>query len=219
MTKKMLTKPIGILGGTFDPIHFGHLRPAVDLLNQLPLAQIRFMPNHIPPHKTLPGSQSEQRLTMVNLAVRGQEKLVVDSRELNRDKPSYTIDTLKELKRELPHTPLCFIMGMDSLLSFTRWHQWQHILDYCHLIVCCRPGWQHEDNPETQALLSQRQTQAPADLQNQQAGRIYLAQVSQLDISASQIRQLVSMNQSASYLLPTSVLEYIQKNQLYTSRN
>jgi len=215
MTDFTLTRAIGILGGTFDPIHYGHLRPCLDLLQQLNLAEVRLMPNHIPPHRAAPGSSPEHRLAMTSLAVANCDELKVDTRELNRTTPSYTIDTLIELAAENPNTPICFLIGLDSLNSLHTWYRWQELLDYCHLVVSYRPNYKLTLAPEVQKIFEQVQTTDVKALQQQKQGRILLWPSTQLEISATRIRQLIENQQSPQYLLPDNVLSYIQKNNLY----
>ncbi len=215
MTHNIQQQALGFLGGTFDPVHFGHLRPALEICEALSLKQLILMPNHIAPHKSASHCSALQRCKMVELAIQDQPKIGIDRRELNRAKPSYTIDTLKELKKQHPHTPICFIMGMDSLISFNSWHQWHEILNYCHLIVSQRPGWRCEFNEQVQALLDQHKSTNPHDLHNLQAGKIYFQTTSQLDISSSEIRQLLNNNISIDYLVPEAVNSYIKQHKLY----
>lgn len=206
---------IGLLGGTFDPVHFGHLRPALDLLHKLNLDHITLIPNHQPPHRDAPGATSAQRLAMINLAIANCPELAVDDREMQQDKLSYTVDTLVQLRKELPDTPLCFLMGMDSLLSFTRWHRWQDILRFCHLVVSYRPGWHPPESGETAELLKQRQVTDPALLHQRLAGNILLSKQTELAISSSQIRELTGKGLSSQYLLPDPVRDYINAANLY----
>ncbi|NQZ49792.1 MAG: nicotinate-nucleotide adenylyltransferase [Moritella sp.] len=215
MTDFTPTRAIGILGGTFDPIHYGHLRPCLDLLQQLNLAEVRLMPNHIPPHRAAPGSNSAHRLAMATLAVEHCDELSVDPRELNRTTPSYTIDTLIELAAENPTTPVCFLIGLDSLNNLHTWYRWQELLDYCHLVVSYRPNYKLTLAPEVQKLFEQVQTMDVKVLQQQKQGRILLWPSTQLEISATRIRQLIKHQQSPQYLLPDNVLSYIHKNNLY----
>lgn len=211
----MIQKAIGLLGGTFDPIHVGHLRPAIALLERLNLSEVRLIPNYIPPHKVTPDSSPEHRLAMVKLAASQTPGLVVDERELSRDSPSYTLDTLKELKAELPNTPLCFLMGMDSLCQLDQWHGWQQLLDYAHLVVSHRPGWQPDFNANIQALVQAHATTDPQRLSHQLSGCIYLFDSPQLDISSTQIRNCVKEGNNPQYLLPEAVLNYIRDKGLY----
>lgn len=216
MTHFIPTRAIGILGGTFDPIHYGHLRPCLDLLQQLSLAEVRLMPNHIPPHRAAPGSSATHRLAMATLAAEGCNGLSVDTRELTRTTPSYTIDTLIELAAENPTTPVCFLIGLDSLNSLHTWYRWEELLDYCHLVVSYRPNYELALAPEVQKIFEQVKTTDVKALQQQKQGRILLWPSTQLEISATRIRQLIENQQSPQYLLPDNVLSYIQKNNLYT---
>jgi nicotinate-nucleotide adenylyltransferase len=210
-----MNKPIGILGGTFSPIHYGHLRPARQILTQLDLAQIRLMPSHRPPHKEAPGVCSTQRAQMTELACAEIPGFSVDLRELNRDEPSYTAVTLQHIREELPNTPLCFLMGMDSLLSFKRWYHWPQILERCHLVVSVRPGWQLDETADIADLLAQRQTTDINQLHHTPAGLIYLAEIEPQDISSTQIRQLIEDGKSTDALMPKAVRQYIDQHGLY----
>jgi len=211
----MLTPPIGLLGGTFDPIHIGHLRPAIEARDAIGLAEVRLIPNHIPPHRAHPFCSGEQRLAMVKLAAAQNHHFVVDERELQRDTPSYTIDTLIELRHELPDTPLCFMMGMDSLLGLPSWHRWQELLDYTHLVVSARPGWQPEYPPLIAQLLADHQVKEVAALHRQRAGHIWLADNQPIALSATRLRALLSTGQDTRYLLPEPVAHYIDQQGLY----
>jgi len=206
---------IGFLGGTFDPIHFGHLRPALEITEALSLRQLFIMPNHIAPHKSKSHCTASQRCKMVELAISQQSRMAIDKRELRRHKPSYTIDTLKELKNEFPDTPICFIMGMDSLTTFDTWHDWQNILSYCHLIISHRPGWQRKFNKQVDVLVSKHQTTNRHDLHNLQFGKIFFQTTSQLAISSTEIRELLNHDISIDFLTPENVINYIQGHHLY----
>ncbi len=206
---------IGFLGGSFDPIHFGHLRTALEISEALDLKQLFLLPNHIAPHKTSMQCSAVQRCSMVRLAIEKQEKLHIDTRELNRPQASYSIDTLKEIKRDYPDTPICFILGMDSLLGFDNWHQWQDILNYCHLIISHRPGWKCNFNDNIKSLVETCITLHKEDLHRHLSGKIYFQSTSQLAISSSQIRQALLQKKSIDYLLPNAVKDYIQIHKLY----
>ncbi|MDF2413455.1 MAG: nicotinate-nucleotide adenylyltransferase [Aeromonas popoffii] len=211
----MLRAPIGLLGGTFDPIHIGHLRPAIEARDAIGLAEIRLIPNHIPPHRANPFCSSEQRLAMVKLAAAENAGFVVDERELKRDKPSWTIDTLIELRHELPDTPLCFLMGMDSLLGLPGWHRWQELLDHAHLVVSVRPGWQPDYPGEVAELLARHHTTDATALHQRLAGHIWLADNQPIELSATRLRALLAAGEDPRYLLPPSVADYIRQQGLY----
>ena len=209
---------IGFLGGTFDPIHFGHLRPALEMCERLSLQQLFIMPNHIAPHKSETQCTALQRSEMVKLAIASQPMMTIDTRELTRDKASYTIDTLKELKQIYPTTPICFMMGMDSLLSFNSWYKWQEILDYCHIVVSQRPQWHPNFNTTVKEMVDRCHTLNIQDLHNIDHGKIYFQDTSQLDISSSYIRQLSHDQLSIDFLVPESVAQYIKQNNLYQAK-
>jgi len=152
---------------------------------------------------------------MVKLTTANQLNISVDTRELLRDKASYTIDSLIELQANHPDSPLCFIMGMDSLLSFNSWHRWEEILDHCHIIVSHRPGWRFELNSPLQNLVANHQTDQISDLHTLPSGKIYFQKTTQLDISSTQIRSLIKENKSVEFLLPEKVITYIKDKQIY----
>lgn len=211
----MLKAPIGLLGGTFDPIHIGHLRPAIEARDAIGLAEIRLIPNNIPPHRANPFCSSEQRLAMVKLAAAENAGFVVDERELRRDTPSWTIDTLIELRQALPDTPLCFLMGMDSLLGLPGWHRWQELLDHAHLVVSVRPGWQPDYPREVAELLARHHTMDATALHRRLAGHIWLADNQPIELSATRLRALLAAGEDPRYLLPPSVADYIRQQGLY----
>ncbi|WP_115719364.1 nicotinate-nucleotide adenylyltransferase [Gallaecimonas mangrovi] len=203
-------KPIGFFGGTFDPIHLGHLRMAIEVMETFALESLTLLPNKVPPHRPQPIASAEQRLTMTQLAVKDIAGLTVDDLELKRDGDSYTVDTLEHLARKFPGRPLLFMMGMDSLLSFTAWHGWQRILQLASLAVCCRPG--HRLEPDAlDAQLSTRLSTGPII----GPGQIVPLTTTELAISATDIRTRVKNGQRLDFLLPRAVVEYIQTSGLY----
>ncbi|MBY6187091.1 nicotinate-nucleotide adenylyltransferase [Marinobacter hydrocarbonoclasticus] len=206
---------LGFFGGTFDPIHNGHLRCAFEVHHGLGLAQTFLLPNAIPPHKASPDVSPQQRLAMVELAAQAHPELAVDARELERDAPSYTVDTLEALRAEHPNTPLCFIVGMDSLLSLPRWHRPERILELAHLVVCHRPGYRLAQDAPVQSWLAKHGCDDPARLRRQSAGLIHLMPVTQLDIASSELRAQMARGQSPHFLLPTPVVAYIEQHRLY----
>lgn len=209
---------IGLLGGTFDPIHYGHLRPALDLLETLPLSELRLIPSAQPPHRDEPGASAEQRLEMVRLAVADQSGFVVDDRELRREGPSYMVDTLTEFRQEYGlDKPLALIMGIDAFLGLPKWHRWQELVDLAHLIVTRRPGWTAPSEGELADLLSHHACVSNDDLNSSASGKICFVEVTQLDISATDIREHLQVGRSPRYLISEAVITYIREQELYQS--
>ena len=211
---------IAILGGTFDPIHFGHLRPAVEIFETLALNELRFIPSAKPPHRWQPEANAQHRLAMVKKAIKAYPKFVLDDREyirLEQDNvSSFTIDTVRSIREEIGvKTPLCMIVGMDAFQSFTSWRDWQAILDCVHLIVATRPGY--EDDAKNQEWVQQRLETNPKILKKSAFGKVYFCDVTPLDISATFIRKQIDDGNSACYLSPKNVIKYIKKHNLYES--
>lgn len=207
--------PIGIFGGTFDPVHFGHLRPALEALEELQLAEVRLIPCHIPPHREQPQHGADCRLELLRLAVADVPGLVVDDRELKRPGPSYTIDTLISLRGEFPRTPLCLIVGMDSFLSLPSWHRWRELTDFAHLVVLSRPGYEPSVSAELAGWLDNRRCQSAQQLTKADVGAVYFHPVTQLDISATRIRDLIGRGRAPRFLLPEAVWQRIATQGLY----
>ncbi len=208
-------RPLGIFGGTFDPIHFGHLRSAFELRQALELQQVRLIPCGIPPHREPPVAAGSHRLAMLQTAVDGVRGLAVDDRELKRTGPSYTADTLLSLRQDYPQTPLCLIMGADAFASLNRWYRWETLLENAHIIVAFRPGVPlPERGPVAEALAARRVTSG-SELRRDAAGAILPWQVTQLEISSSEIRAMVGKGQSPRFLMPESVWELIRRRRLY----
>jgi len=211
---------IGILGGTFDPIHHGHLRMAEDLADLIKLDAVRFIPSANPPHKQSPTTSAEDRCEMVKLAIATNPRFIFDDRELKREGASYTIDTLLSLREELgKETALCLIMGSDAFAEFDSWHRWQEILGLCHLALVERPNVELEEvlRPTLQDLLRQHYTHEPERLSASPAGHISIQRITALDISATTIRKYLATQRSPRYLLPNAVFDYIDRHHLYSN--
>jgi len=208
-----------VFGGTFDPVHYGHLRSALELVERLQLARLRLMPCATPALRDAPTCSAEHRAAMVELAVAGEPRLVCDTRELRRPGRSYTIDSLMELRAELGAGPgLCMVMGCDAVLGITGWHRWRELLDWAHIVILARPGWALPQAGEVAGWLQDHRLEDRDTLADGPAGGIVIEELRPLDISSTEIRQLLAAGLSPRYLLPQSVLEYIETNELYRER-
>ena len=208
-------RPIGIFGGTFDPIHYGHLRTAFEMLQALDLAEVRFIPSGDPPHRGHTYAAAAQRLKMVGLATAGQPGFVVDDRELERDGPSYTVETLTSLRAEHGGVPIGLILGMDAFLGLTAWHRWEEILGLAHIVVAHRPGWKAPDLGPLGDLIADFGTHRIDDLHATAHGRVHIHAVTQLEISSSEIRDLVAAGRDPRFLMPDAVRNSIAESECY----
>jgi len=197
---------LGILGGTFDPVHIGHLRTAMDLQQALKISEIRLIPNYLPAHRPEPRLKAEKRVQLLQQAVAELPGLIVDDREISRQGTSYMVDTLNELKQQFEDRHLCLIIGMDAYNSFCSWHQWPRILELANLLVMQRAG---VDRLENHQLDERRVCQAEA-LEQTAAGCVYVQPVSQLDISSTRIRHMVSQDENIRFLVPENIRQEIQ---------
>lgn len=214
------TSPVGVLGGTFDPIHFAHLRLAQELATAIGLAKVLFIPAGTPPHRSTPSVTAGHRREMVRIAIEGNALFGLDDRELHRHGPSYTYDTLTGLRAELGERPLCLLLGADAFTALTTWHRWEALFELAHVVVAHRPGHAlGEVEASLPAALRKvfRQRLAPdaGPLRTNPAGAVLMQETTGLDISATRIRALCGAGLSARYLLPDGVLEYIERNHLY----
>lgn len=207
---------VAILGGTFDPVHYGHLRIALEAGEALGLDAVRFIPSRQPPHRTEPGATPEQRLDLLRRATADDPRFVIDIRELDRPGPSYMVDTLASLRQELGATPLCLILGRDAFLGLPRWHRWRELLDYAHLLVMARFGEETMPAGELEAFSRSRRC-PPEVLHGTPSGGIAFLESTRLDVSASRIRALLRTGRDPRYLLPDAVLERIRELDLYLS--
>lgn len=209
---------VGIFGGTFNPIHFGHLRMAQELASALAMDEVKFIPSANPPHKDNVMVSAEHRSAMVQLAIADNPLFSVDELELKREGSSYTIDTLISLRESLGQgTSLCLMMGSDAFVKLNTWHRWQELLDYAHIVLVQRPSSQPQEAlpSEVETLLRDHYTDQHADLANENAGAIMMQAITGQDISATGIRGMLGSGESVRYLVPSAVAEYIQQNQLY----
>ena len=208
-------RPIGIFGGTFDPIHYGHLRTAFEMLQALELAEVRLIPSGDPPHRGKTYADPGLRLEMLRVATAGQHGFVVDDRELARGGPSYTVDTLASFREEYQETPIGLIIGMDAFLGLAAWHRWEEILDLAHLVVAHRPGWKAPDIGPLGELIEQFGTHRVEDLHTDSHGRVHIHAVTQLEISSSEIRALVAAGRDPRFLMPDGVRDIILESSCY----
>lgn len=210
---------IGVLGGTFDPIHFGHLRLAQEVADQLRLSEVRFIPSGTPPHRAQPVADASQRLAMVRLATADNALFTVDDREIRKPELSYTVDTLRELRGELgERQPLVLILGADAFLDLATWSRWRELFQLAHLAIAYRPGypvdtWQQRMPPPLAQEYGQRLMQQPLNVHIAPAGGIVVVPIAELAISATLIR---SAPQKARYLMPDKIYQYIQQHNIYS---
>lgn len=207
---------IGVFGGTFDPIHKGHLQPVEQAAQQVHLQKVHLLPCHIPPHRQTPAVSAEHRLEMVKLACQNNPLFIADDRELRRHKPSYSFDTLREFRQQYPQQSLAFIMGMDAFNHFDSWYRWQDILNLSHLIICQRPGYHIQSNPSLDALIKQHGNPNKNALHQNPCGIIHFTNVALMDISATDIRQQLYRGQFPTEMLYNNVAEYIRQQGLYS---
>ena len=211
-------RAIGILGGTFDPVHLGHLRLAQEVADTLALSEVRFMPGGTPPHRAAPQTGAVERVAMVKLAIADNPLFTLDERETRRSGPSYSFDTLTELRAEMgPTRPLVLIMGADAFLGFNGWHRWRDILGLAHVAVAHRPGAvlaEIKDELLAREFAQRRVTDTQA-VQHAPAGSIVVVPITALDISATAIRAMIRAGRSVRYLVPAAAIAQIEHNYLF----
>jgi nicotinate-nucleotide adenylyltransferase len=199
-------KPLAIFGGTFDPIHLGHLSVAWEA-SELLDAEVRLMPASIPPHRSSPTASAPQRVEMLRAALRGQSRLSLDTRELDRSGPSYTVDTLHEFRQEFGARPLVLLLGADAFAGLRSWHRWRELFDVTHIGVLNRPGVDACIPVELERAVASRRTDDPAVIGAQPAGRVIELAVTPLEISATRIRELLAAGRDPRYLLPAGLFD------------
>ena len=210
---------IGIFGGTFDPVHYGHIKPALSVKQALNLTQIRFIPNRNPPHRADPWLGVEQRLSLLKVALKDYADVVIDERELNRDGPSYMVDTLRSLHDDFPDEELCLIIGMDAFYGISSWFKWRSIFDLCHLVVTTRPGFDqssieaHMDSDDYQFIRQRMTTDINAFTAREsprEKAKILLQSVPQLDISSTQVRDNLHDEKKITQWMPEQVYQKLR---------
>jgi nicotinate-nucleotide adenylyltransferase len=208
---------IGIFGGTFNPVHYGHLRSALEVKDIFSLDEVRLIPCANPPHREQPIAIAAMRLQMLELAIKNQPGLKIDTRELDRHNqsvqtPSYMVDTLKSLRQEFKDQPLLLFIGSDAFNHLTSWHLWRQLFDYAHIVVLTRPGFETQQFDD---FFKARLAGDIKELAQHCSGKLFLSQVTQMDISATAIRDMIAKKQNPGFLLPDAVIEYIKQHQLY----
>jgi len=214
---------IGIFGGTFDPVHLGHIQPALDVKQALSLDELRFIPCSIPAHRDIPIATDEQRVAMLQAAIDGQDGCILDKRELNRQGLSYMVDTLKSLHQDFNDQRLCLIIGMDAFMGLNKWHQWQEIFKLANCVVTHRPGFDLDLNSldsDLIELIKLRQVGSIIEFldnarKDKRIGMLLFMPVTQLDISATDIRQRIKKQQPIENMVSAKVNKFIQQQQLY----
>lgn len=208
---------VGLLGGTFDPLHLGHLRLGWEAYAELGLARVILMPCHQPAHRGTPQVSAAHRHAMAVEACRNLSGFEVSDWELLQDSPSYSVNTLTYLREELgPRTPLIFIMGMDAFCGLSRWHQWEQLFTLCHLWIAHRPDARLPAPDSTEhRLIDERGTDSPVALLTRPNGLLYMHSSTDLAISATALREAMQQGKDPRFLVPDAVWHYLQKHQLY----
>jgi len=210
-----VARRIGLYGGTFDPIHLAHLQAALEAAEQAALDEVRLLPCANPPHRHTPGASAAHRLAMLELAVKDEPRLIADDRELRRDKPSYSIDTIEDIRREINEDDCLFwLLGEDAFYGLPDWHRFDDILGQCHLLVWQRPKNPQQMPDKLRELLKQRTVTYSTEL-GEGCGKIAFIQPTAFALSATQIRTRLAQGRSVRYLLPKPVLDYIDMHGLY----
>jgi nicotinate-nucleotide adenylyltransferase len=201
-----MEEPIVILGGTFDPVHVGHLRVALEAAETLG-APVRLMPAHVPPHRPAPVASAAQRVAMLRAALAGQDRLRLDTRELDRSEPSYTIDTLRGMRAEFGASrSLILLLGADAFAGLPTWHCWRELFDLAHIAVMTRPGHDSLLSADLAADIAARRAQSAADLRATPSGKVLDLPVTPLEVSASAVRAMLCAGRDPRWLVPDALL-------------
>ena len=211
-----MKQPIGILGGTFDPVHLGHVGLAEDVYRHCKMSEVRLIPLYTPPHREMPVASPEQRLNMLRLATVNSPGLIIDERELERKGVSYSVDTLRSLRLEDGEVPLCMVMGADAFLSFHNWKDWQEISSLAHLVVINRPGASiNPGNEELADFYQNTYTENVKRLHQRPAGYTLVLQLPERHISSTFVRENIDKEKNVKKLLHEDVYCYIKREGLY----
>lgn len=200
------TKPLALFGGTFDPVHLGHLSVAWEAAELLD-AEVRLLPASVPPHRAPPLATAAQRVAILRAALQGQSRLTLDTRELDREGPSYTIDTLHELRAEQGQRPLVLLLGADAFAGLASWHRWRELFEAAHLGVLSRPGVAARLPDVLEREVAGRRIADASALRALPAGKVVELAVTPLEISATRIRELLAAGRDPRYLLPAGLFD------------
>lgn len=207
---------MGILGGSFDPIHFGHIKPCLELAEQFQFASVKLIPCKVSPFKKNTFASAQHRWNMISIITGSSDLFEADAIELERETPSYTYETLKEISQKIAETKKLFwIMGEDSLHGFPQWHQAEKIMQLCHVLVMRRPSVTQELDQQAMQWLDKYLTDDISQLDKTDFGHIYMTETEMFDISSTQIRETLLSGQQPRFMLPGGVWNYIKRNQLY----
>jgi len=211
-------RPLGIFGGTFDPVHHGHLRTAIEIAEAVDAERVLMIPAGHPPHRHPPVADGSTRLAMLRAAITDEPRLAADDRELRREGPSFTVLTLEELRRERGSQPLLLLLGMDAFAGLAGWHRWTELIGLAHLVVAHRPGWAPPAGGPVSELWRERGGHDPAVVRAAPAGRVLAVPTTQLDISASGLREMLARGRDPRYLMPEAVRRMIHETGIYARK-
>jgi len=213
--KQHRCEPLALFGGTFDPVHYAHLRCAEQARRMLGLERLYLLPAGDPPHKVTPFTTAAQRLEMLYLAQGEFPTLDIDDREMQRSGPSFMVDTLRDLRTGFPHLPLLLLIGQDTVNYLHCWHEWEQLFSLCHIVTFPRPGANPDYIPQLALQIEQRSQNDPKALLNTRSGGFLHLDLELIDISATSIQEIIQKGESPRGMLPDTVLEYINENGLY----
>lgn len=208
-------EPLAFFGGTFDPVHYGHLRCADEGREKLGLKNLYLLPAGTPPHRASPQTTTRQRLDMLQLAQTEFPALKIDERETRREGPSYMVETLQELRAEFPQHPLLLLIGQDAANLLHTWFQWEQLFLLAHIVILTRPSIKKEYRQDVAEQIQRRLHVEPQELLRSEAGGVLQLEVVSIDVSATNIKELIRQRRPPGSMMPSAVIDYINKNRLY----
>ena len=209
------TAPLALFGGTFDPVHYGHLRCAEEARQKLELASLALLPAGQPAHRAMPRASSEQRLDMLQLALKEFPNLTVDRREIDRDGPSYMVDTLTDIRQQWPERPVHLLIGQDAVNKLDSWHQWLSLFELANIVILTRPSAMVAYSQELTEEIDKRSVKSASQINSNPAGKVLPMQVAAIDISATMIKSIIRLGRVPKGMMPATVWSYIVENNLY----